>query len=650
MKIPNCPPHVSNWKEVLNAGLANNETVKSLYKYHQNYFFKMKQKDILQKLQMSGQLPMPNGNNNNNNNSNNNGGNPLPSSNNNNNNSNNNNNNFSIENSARYITAEQQKALLETAQVLLRNLQKQGKVPMNLSNEEYNLYIKRYFNEFAQKRLGQLKQQQQQLQQKQNMNQGMNNDNSQISAAQAAAAAAQQKRLQQQQQQQQQQHQANGNMPNATNTAKPMCNQQLLSKLNQYFTPDEQKNLIGQARTAIKASQQKGSLNANLTTEETQMLIKRFVYGIITKKEQQIQQQQKQRSNTNDSTADIKPHSQPPIKNPIVPNSVQPPSATLASAPIAATVSKTLTAPSATTTTSAAAAAPSANAGHSQSASNTPLPTIKSNNPLFEDYSNLHKLSKLQKNLDLMQKKRKEVYHYSQADIFMETLNNTMFGINNKQFQHQPMINLQPHVVDFINNTGKKKLTKTLLKQRDQENIKVEIDKTNQRILIDFKDQITSGMNHITTGNPYGIIPAGDYKEMFGDLSNDTKVLRVLLEEQKKKKLLEQDLNYHQPKPFNLAEKRKMNNELTSEEKDKLKKLKTSTNSDQLYEKHKSTLSNSEATTISFSTNENESGILNSKLTSQPPNPEIDDVYSFEYWQRVQTHENVIKNGMSSFI
>lgn len=108
----------------------------------------MKRDDVLQKIQMNGLVPNMINNNN------------ATANSNPNNAANNTANSGNIENPSRFITPEQQKALLETAQVLLRNLQKQGKVSQNLSNEEYNLYIKRYFNEFAQKRLSQLKQQQ----------------------------------------------------------------------------------------------------------------------------------------------------------------------------------------------------------------------------------------------------------------------------------------------------------------------------------------------------------------------------------------------------------------------------------------------------------------------------------------------------------
>ncbi|GMM42603.1 Gal11 protein [Hanseniaspora uvarum] len=592
-KIPNCPSNVTNWKEVLQAGLANNDAVKSLYKYHQSYFFKVKRDEVLQKIQMSGLLPNINasGNNTNNNTANNsNTSSNAPAS------------NANLENSSRYITPEQQKALLETAQVLLRNLQKQGKVPANLSNDEYNLYIKRYFNEFAQKRLNQLKQQQQ-------------------SAA-------------------------------PVNQNKPIDNQQLLQKLNEYFTSDEQKTLVGQAKAAIRASQQKGSISATLSTEEHQMLIKRYIYGVITKKEQQIQQQ---RQNAIPNSMSVDPKSQILNQN----KDYQQASNTQAG------VAKT--AVSAAPQTVPPSNIQSNNLGSAKSrpsaGSSTPLPTIKSNNPLFEDFSNLKKLGKIQKNIEIIEKKRKEIYHYSQADLFMETLNDTMFGLNNKKYQHQPMINLQQHVVDFVNNTGKKKLTKALLKQRDQENIKIEVNKNTQSIVIDFKDQNILGMNNITTGNPLGLLSSQDYKTLFDGLSNDAQVMDFLIEQEKIKSINEKDSLYAQPVPLNILRKRKISYEISANEPLDLKKVKVSPSTEDIIKSnmidvHKingnhstsnTLVNNSTLTDISRKTNNSDADISAEDAPQservKTPNPEIDDPYTLEYWESVSKYENSLAAG-----
>ena len=592
-KIPNCPSNVTNWKEVLQAGLANNDAVKSLYKYHQSYFFKVKRDEVLQKIQMSGLLPNINasGNNTNNNTANNsNTSSNAPAS------------NANLENSSRYITPEQQKALLETAQVLLRNLQKQGKVPANLSNDEYNLYIKRYFNEFAQKRLNQLKQQQQ-------------------SAA-------------------------------PVNQNKPIDNQQLLQKLNEYFTSDEQKTLVGQAKAAIRASQQKGSISATLSTEEHQMLIKRYIYGVITKKEQQIQQQ---RQNAIPNNMSVDPKSQMLNQN----KDYQQASNTQAG------VAKT--AVSAAPQTVPPSNIQSNNPGSAKSrpsaGSSTPLPTIKSNNPLFEDFSNLKKLGKIQKNIEIIEKKRKEIYHYSQADLFMETLNDTMFGLNNKKYQHQPMINLQQHVVDFVNNTGKKKLTKALLKQRDQENIKIEVNKNTQSIVIDFKDQNILGMNNITTGNPLGLLSSQDYKTLFDGLSNDAQVMDFLIEQEKIKSINEKDSLYAQPVPLNILRKRKISYEISANEPLDLKKVKVSPSTEDIIKSnmidvHKingnqstsnTLVNNSTLTDISRKTNNSDADISAEDAPQservKTPNPEIDDPYTLEYWESVSKYENSLAAG-----
>ena len=592
-KIPNCPSNVTNWKEVLQAGLANNDAVKSLYKYHQSYFFKVKRDEVLQKIQMSGLLPNINasGNNTNNNTANNsNTSSNAPAS------------NANLENSSRYITPEQQKALLETAQVLLRNLQKQGKVPANLSNDEYNLYIKRYFNEFAQKRLNQLKQQQQ-------------------SAA-------------------------------PVNQNKPIDNQQLLQKLNEYFTSDEQKTLVGQAKAAIRASQQKGSISATLSTEEHQMLIKRYIYGVITKKEQQIQQQ---RQNAIPNNMSVDPKSQMLNQN----KDYQQASNTQAG------VAKT--AVSAAPQTVPPSNIQSNNPGSAKSrpsaGSSTPLPTIKSNNPLFEDFSNLKKLGKIQKNIEIIEKKRKEIYHYSQADLFMETLNDTMFGLNNKKYQHQPMINLQQHVVDFVNNTGKKKLTKALLKQRDQENIKIEVNKNTQSIVIDFKDQNILGMNNITTGNPLGLLSSQDYKTLFDGLSNDAQVMDFLIEQEKIKSINEKDSLYAQPVPLNILRKRKISYEISANEPLDLKKVKVSPSTEDIIKSnmidvHKingnqstsnTLVNNSTLTDISKKTNNSDADISAEDAPQservKTPNPEIDDPYTLEYWESVSKYENSLAAG-----
>ena len=592
-KIPNCPSNVTNWKEVLQAGLANNDAVKSLYKYHQSYFFKVKRDEVLQKIQMSGLLPNINasGNNTNNNTANNsNTSSNAPAS------------NANLENSSRYITPEQQKALLETAQVLLRNLQKQGKVPANLSNDEYNLYIKRYFNEFAQKRLNQLKQQQQ-------------------SAA-------------------------------PVNQNKPIDNQQLLQKLNEYFTSDEQKTLVGQAKAAIRASQQKGSISATLSTEEHQMLIKRYIYGVITKKEQQIQQQ---RQNAIPNNMSVDPKSQMLNQN----KDYQQASNTQAG------VAKT--AVSAAPQTVPPSNIQSNNPGSAKSrpsaGSSTPLPTIKSNNPLFEDFSNLKKLGKIQKNIEIIEKKRKEIYHYSQADLFMETLNDTMFGLNNKKYQHQPMINLQQHVVDFVNNTGKKKLTKALLKQRDQENIKIEVNKNTQSIVIDFKDQNILGMNNITTGNPLGLLSSQDYKTLFDGLSNDAQVMDFLIEQEKIKSINEKDSLYAQPVPLDILRKRKISYEISANEPLDLKKVKVSPSTEDIIKSnmidvHKingnqstsnTLVNNSTLTDISKKTNNSDADISAEDAPQservKTPNPEIDDPYTLEYWESVSKYENSLAAG-----
>ncbi|KAL6943730.1 hypothetical protein ACO0OE_003621 [Hanseniaspora uvarum] len=594
-KIPNCPSNVTNWKEVLQAGLANNDAVKSLYKYHQSYFFKVKRDEVLQKIQMSGLLPNINasGNNTNNNTANNsNTSSNAPAS------------NANLENSSRYITPEQQKALLETAQVLLRNLQKQGKVPANLSNDEYNLYIKRYFNEFAQKRLNQLKQQQQ-------------------SAA-------------------------------PVNQNKPIDNQQLLQKLNEYFTSDEQKTLVGQAKAAIRASQQKGSISATLSTEEHQMLIKRYIYGVITKKEQQIQQQ---RQNAIPNNMSVDPKSQMLNQN----KDYQQASNTQAG------VAKPNPAVSAAPQTVPPSNIQSNNPGSAKSrpsaGSSTPLPTIKSNNPLFEDFSNLKKLGKIQKNIEIIEKKRKEIYHYSQADLFMETLNDTMFGLNNKKYQHQPMINLQQHVVDFVNNTGKKKLTKALLKQRDQENIKIEVNKNTQSIVIDFKDQNILGMNNITTGNPLGLLSSQDYKTLFDGLSNDAQVMDFLIEQEKIKSINEKDSLYAQPVPLNILRKRKISYEISANEPLDLKKVKVSPSTEDIIKSnmidvHKingnhstsnTLVNNSTLTDISRKTNNSDADISAEDAPQservKTPNPEIDDPYTLEYWESVSKYENSLAAG-----
>lgn len=599
-KIPNCPPNVTNWKEVLQAGLANNDAVKSLYKYHQSYFFKVKRDDVLQKIQMSGLVPNMNTSNNNSN------SNPSNANNNNSSNANSNGTNASLESSSRYITPEQQKALLETAQVLLRNLQKQGKVPANLSNEEYNLYIKRYFNEFAQKRLNQLKQQQQQ-------------------------------------------------QPAPANQTKPVDNQQLLQKLNEYFTGEEQKNLVAQAKAAIRASQQKGSISSNLSTDEHQMLIKRYIYGVITKKEQQIQQQ---RQNGMAADLSVDPKSQIPMQNKDYQqsNSIAQP-----------VVSKTNPAPSSVSQTVPVSNIQNNNPGSVKSrpsaGSSTPLPTIKSNNPLFEDFSNLKKLGRIQKNIETIDKKRKEIYHYSQADLFMETLNDTMFGLNNKKYQHQPMINLQQHVVDFINNTGKKKLTKALLKQRDQDNIKVEVNKNTQSIIIDFKDQNILGMNNITTGNPLGLLSSHDYKSLFDGLSNDTKVMNFLIEQEKLKSSREKDMVYAQPVPLDILRKRKISYEISANEPLDLKKVKVSPSTEDIIKSnmidaHKTNgnfsnsntlVNNSVVTDISRRTNNSDVDISAEEAPQaeriRTPNPEVDDPYTLEYWERVSKYENSLSTG-----
>ena len=592
-KIPNCPSNVTNWKEVLQAGLANNDAVKSLYKYHQSYFFKVKRDEVLQKIQMSGLLPNINASGNNTNNN---------TANNSSTSSNAHASNANLENSSRYITPEQQKALLETAQVLLRNLQKQGKVPANLSNDEYNLYIKRYFNEFAQKRLNQLKQQQQ-------------------SAA-------------------------------PVNQNKPIDNQQLLQKLNEYFTSDEQKTLVGQAKAAIRASQQKGSISATLSTEEHQMLIKRYIYGVITKKEQQIQQQ---RQNAIPNNMSVDPKSQMLNQN----KDYQQASNTQAG------VAKT--AVSAAPQTVPPSNIQSNNPGSAKSrpsaGSSTPLPTIKSNNPLFEDFSNLKKLGKIQKNIEIIEKKRKEIYHYSQADLFMETLNDTMFGLNNKKYQHQPMINLQQHVVDFVNNTGKKKLTKALLKQRDQENIKIEVNKNTQSIVIDFKDQNILGMNNITTGNPLGLLSSQDYKTLFDGLSNDAQVMDFLIEQEKIKSINEKDSLYAQPVPLNILRKRKISYEISANEPLDLKKVKVSPSTEDIIKSnmidvHKingnhstsnTLVNNSTLTDISKKTNNSDADISAEDAPQservKTPNPEIDDPYTLEYWESVSKYENSLAAG-----
>lgn len=583
-KIPNCPSNVTNWKEVLQAGLANNDAVKSLYKYHQSYFFKMKRDDVLKKIQMNGLLPnMINSNNNANASA----------------NSNNTANNNNIENPSRFITPEQQKALLETAQVLLRNLQKQGKVPQNLSNEEYNLYIKRYFNEFAQKRLSQLKQQQ----------------------------------------------------TSTVNQIKPIDNQQLLQKLNEFFSSDEQKTLVVQAKAAIRASQQKGSISSTLSTEEQQMLIKRYIYGVITKKEQQIQHQ-RQNFIPNDMSVDPKSQVTNQGKD-YHQNNVK---------VHVSKMNSTMAAnqqPTQSNMQNNVSGNPKARAS---AGSSTPLPTIKSNNPLFEDFSNLKKLGKVQKNIEAVEKKRKEIYHYSQADMFMETLNDTMFGLNNKKYQHQPMINLQQHVVDFINNTGKKKLTKALLKQRDQDNIKVEINKDTQAILIDFKDQNILGMNNITTGNPLGLLSSHDYKALFDGLSNDTKVMAFLTEQEQKNSTDKNDVLYAQPVPVDILRKRKISYEISANESLDLKKVKVSPSTEDIIKSNnieiqKRSGNHSNSTTLvnnsiltDTTRKPNSDGDISDEAAPQAekiktPNPEIDDPYTMEYWDRVSKYENNIAAG-----
>lgn len=585
-KIPNCPPNVTNWKEVLQAGLANNDAVKSLYKYHQSYFFKMKRDDVLQKIQMNGLVPNMINNNN------------ATANSNPNNAANNTANSGNIENPSRFITPEQQKALLETAQVLLRNLQKQGKVSQNLSNEEYNLYIKRYFNEFAQKRLSQLKQQQ----------------------------------------------------ASSMNQIKPIDNQQLLQKLNEYFSSDEQKTLVVQAKAAIRASQQKGSISSTLSTEEQQMLIKRYIYGVITKKEQQIQHQ-RQNFISNDLSVD--PKAQFPNQGKDYhPNNAKVPVSKINTAmpanqqPSQPNVQSNMPAN--------AKARPSAG-------SSTPLPTIKSNNPLFEDFSNLKKLGKVQKNIEAIEKKRNEVYHYSQADMFMETLNDTMFGLNNKKYQHQPMINLQQHVVDFINNTGKKKLTKALLKQRDQDNMKVEINKDTQSVLIDFKDQNIQGMNNITTGNPLGLLSSLDYKALFDGLSNDTKVMTFLTEQEQKNSTDENDVLYAQPVPVDILRKRKISYEISANEPLDLKKVKVSPSTEDIIKSNieiqKGSGNHSNSNTLvnnsiltDTTRKTNSEGDISDEAAPQTermktPNPEIDDPYTMEYWDRVSKYENNLAAG-----
>ncbi|KAF0266917.1 hypothetical protein FOG48_04102 [Hanseniaspora uvarum] len=592
-KIPNCPSNVTNWKEVLQAGLANNDAVKSLYKYHQSYFFKVKRDEVLQKIQMSGLLPNINASGNNTNNN---------TANNSSTSSNAHASNANLENSSRYITPEQQKALLETAQVLLRNLQKQGKVPANLSNDEYNLYIKRYFNEFAQKRLNQLKQQQQ-------------------SAA-------------------------------PVNQNKPIDNQQLLQKLNEYFTSDEQKTLVGQAKAAIRASQQKGSISATLSTEEHQMLIKRYIYGVITKKEQQIQQQ---RQNAIPNNMSVDPKSQMMNQN----KDYQQASNTQAGVANPAVSAAPQTVPPSNIQSNNPGSAKS----RPSAGSSTPLPTIKSNNPLFEDFSNLKKLGKIQKNIEIIEKKRKEIYHYSQADLFMETLNDTMFGLNNKKYQHQPMINLQQHVVDFVNNTGKKKLTKALLKQRDQENIKIEVNKNTQSIVIDFKDQNILGMNNITTGNPLGLLSSQDYKTLFDGLSNDAQVMDFLIEQEKIKSINEKDSLYAQPVPLNILRKRKISYEISANEPLDLKKVKVSPSTEDIIKSnmidvHKingnhstsnTLVNNSTLTDISRKTNNSDADISAEDAPQservKTPNPEIDDPYTLEYWESVSKYENSLAAG-----
>lgn len=243
----------------------------------------------------------------------------------------------------------------------------------------------------------------------------------------------------------------------------------------------------------------------------------------------------------------------------------------------------------------------------------------------------------------------------------METLNDTMFGLNNKKYQHQPMINLQQHVVDFINNTGKKKLTKALLKQRDQDNMKVEINKDTQSVLIDFKDQNIQGMNNITTGNPLGLLSSLDYKALFDGLSNDTKVMTFLTEQEQKNSTDENDVLYAQPVPVDILRKRKISYEISANEPLDLKKVKVSPSTEDIIKSNieiqkgsgnhsnsNTLVNNSMLTDTTRKTNSE--GDISDEAAPQTermktPNPEIDDPYTMEYWDRVSKYENNLAAG-----